>query len=91
MIIGGFLNFFTVDRLKKLSKLIKAEIELSFHSSRHSFADYCKNKKVDVHLIKDLLGHSRVSTTEIYMRDFYEEETDDAMDKLFGITKKIKI
>lgn len=77
-------NSLANNSLKKLSKLIKAEIELSFHSSRHSFADYCKNKKVDVHLIKDLLGHSRVSTTEIYMRDFYEEETDGAMDKLFG-------
>lgn len=72
------------NNLKKIAKSIKSEVELSFHTSRHSFADYCKRKKVDVHLIKDLLGHSKVSTTEIYMRDFYEEETDEAMDKLFG-------
>jgi len=72
------------NNLKKIAKSIKSEVELSFHTSRHSFADYCKRKKVDVHLIKDLLGHSKVSTTEIYMRDFYEEETDEAMDTLFG-------
>lgn len=77
-------NSLANNSLKKIATDIKTDVELSFHSSRHSFADYCKRKKVDVHLIKDLLGHSKVSTTEIYMRDFYEEETDEAMDKLFG-------
>lgn len=77
-------NSLANNNLKKIANAIKSDVELSFHSSRHSFADYCKRKKVDVHLIKDLLGHSKVSTTEIYMRDFYEEETDEAMNKLFG-------
>jgi integrase len=77
-------NSMANNNLKKIATAIKSDVELSFHSSRHSFADYCKHKKIDVHLIKDLLGHSKVSTTEIYMRDFYEEETDEAMDKLFG-------
>ncbi len=71
-------------QLKKLTELIECDVKLSFHISRHSFADYCKNKGLDVHLIKDLLGHSKVTTTEIYMKSFYKEETDEAMDKLFG-------
>lgn len=75
--------------LKKLSKLIEANIDLSFHTSRHSFSDYAKKNGLGIHEIKELLGHSRVGTTEIYMKDFYEEESDEAMEKLFG-TKYVK-
>lgn len=76
--------------LRKIAKLIEANIDLSFHTSRHSFSDYCKKNKLDVHDIKELLGHTRVGTTEIYMKDFYKEESDDAMEKLFGEKKKTK-
>jgi integrase len=58
--------------------------EVTFHTARHSFADLAKSKLIDVHTIKDLLGHSKVQTTEIYMKSFYKEETDEAMDKIFG-------
>lgn len=58
--------------------------ELSYHTSRNSFADHAKKNNIDIHTIKDLLGHTTVKTTEIYMRDFYEEETDQAFNKMFG-------
>ncbi|MES2592422.1 MAG: tyrosine-type recombinase/integrase [Bacteroidota bacterium] len=62
-----------------------AEIpEITFHTSRHSFADFAKSNAIDIHTLKDLLGHSKVQTTEIYMRSFYKEQTDSAMDTLFG-------
>ena len=76
---------------KKLKEVCE-EFELpkiTFHTARHSFTDYVKQKKFkdkdfDVHLLKDLLGHSKVTTTEIYLQDFYEEESDQAMEDLFG-------
>lgn len=70
--------------LKKIEKMIDSNIGLSFHTSRHSFSDYAKKNGLGIHEIKELLGHSRVGTTEIYMKDFYEEESDLAMEKLFG-------
>lgn len=69
--------------LKKACKLTDITI-LSFHTSRNSFADYAKKMHVDAHTIKDMLGHSNIKTTEVYMRDFYEEETDGAFMKMFG-------
>lgn len=57
---------------------------LSFHTSRNSFADHAKRKHLDVHTLKDMFGHSKVTTTEIYMQNFYEEETDQAFMQLFG-------
>lgn len=59
-------------------------IGLSYHTSRNSFSDHAKKKFIDVHTLKDLLGHSTVKTTEIYMQDFYQEETDAAFTQMFG-------
>lgn len=59
-------------------------MDLSFHTSRNSFADFVKKKKLDIHTLKELFGHSKVSTTEGYMNDFYEEESDEIVDFLFG-------
>lgn len=69
--------------LKRVAKKLKLPA-ITFHTSRHSFVDYAVKNKFDAHLIKDLIGHDRMATTEIYLKSFYEEETDDAMDELFG-------
>ena len=39
---------------------------IHFHSLRHSFASNLAQKSVSLYTIKELLGHSSVSTTEIY-------------------------
>lgn len=70
-------------QLKNLEKKIISDIKISFHSSRHSFADYAKQQGLDLHTIKELLGHDKISTTETYMKSFYQEETDQAITKLF--------
>jgi integrase len=40
--------------------------EVHFHSLRHSFASYLAQQGTSIYLIKDLLGHSNVETTQIY-------------------------
>ncbi len=69
----------------------RAEVsKVGYHSARNSFADYAHKKGIDIYSIKELLGHSKISTTEIYMKAFHEEETDKAMDTLFGQIKSKK-
>ena len=45
-----------------------------FHTLRHSYATYLKNKGVDIEVIRDLLGHVDISTTLIYAKIAHEDK-----------------
>ncbi|HEX8386017.1 MAG TPA: site-specific integrase, partial [Rubricoccaceae bacterium] len=65
--------------LKRLAK--KAGIDedgLSFHVSRHSFADHARRHSDDLYAVSKALGHGNLSTTETYLKSFDQ----DAVDKL---------
>ena len=51
---------------KKACRKAKMREEIHFHTLRHSFASNLAMKGVPIIVIKELLGHSSVTTTEIY-------------------------
>ena len=52
--------------VKKYMKQISDDEKLSPHSLRHTFATHMLNNGADMMAIKDLLGHSSLSSTQIY-------------------------
>ncbi len=58
-------NYFS-RRFKKACKAAGLDNTIHFHSLRHSFASNLAQKGISLYTIKELLGHSSISTTEIY-------------------------
>ena len=69
--------------LKKIAKLAGINKPISMHLARHSFAKAAMESGVDNNIIKNLLAHSRLQTTEGYMGDFDSKETDKALAHIF--------
>ena len=80
----GSRNSTTNKLLKEIAKEAKITPEVSFHMSRHSWADYARREGWDVYKISKALGHKDLGATEIYLRGFDTESIDEEMGKLFG-------
>lgn len=53
-------------QFKSACKEAKVDERIHFHTLRHSFASNLAQKGVSLYIIKELLGHSSIATTEIY-------------------------
>ena len=67
--------------LKKIAALCNIEERLTSYVSRHSFATHALFKNIPLSAISAMLGHSKLSTTQIYLKslpsniiDTYQEE-----------------
>jgi site-specific recombinase XerD len=69
--------------LKAIAKKAGIQANISFHVSRHSFANYALKKGMDLYSISKALGHSDLKITEEYINSFDEELLDKSMDKLW--------
>ena len=70
--------------LNKLAKHVGISKRVSMHIAKHSFANYAVKNNVNLFHISKLLGHTKLATTEHYLRDFFQKEQADVMNNLFG-------
>ena len=68
--------------LKLLAAQLGVEANLTTYVARHSFASVLKKSGVNIALISEALGHSDLTTTQIYLDSFDNEQVDDAMKNL---------
>jgi integrase len=67
--------------LKKIALKAKINKNLTFHISRHSFADILRQQDVSIYDIKDLLGHSDIKITQNYLKSFDRDSANKAHSK----------
>jgi integrase/recombinase XerD len=62
------LNRITIwDNVKKYAKQCNIEKNIYPHSFRHAFASHMLDNNADLRIIQELMGHSDISTTGIYL------------------------
>ena len=57
---------------------------VTFHGLRHSFATHLVDTGVPLHVVKDLMGHNSIKTTEVYLHlsKTYLQEVKSPLDTL---------
>lgn len=68
--------------LKLLAAQLGVKTNITTYVARHSFASVLKKSGVNIALISEALGHSDVTTTQIYLDSFDDEQMDEAMKNL---------
>ena len=63
-----YANTHTNRTLKVIAKECGIEKPISFHSSRHSFATLALGKGMPIETVSKILGHTKITTTQIYAR-----------------------
>lgn len=71
--------------LKKIADLCGIEENLTSYVSRHSFATHALYKNVPLAAISAMLGHSKLSTTQIYLKSLPSNILDDYQEDLNSI------
>lgn len=71
--------------LQRWSMAANINKNLTFHCSRHTFATMMLTLGVDIYTTSKLLGHSNVSTTQIYSKIVDEKKVEavNKVDNLF--------
>lgn len=68
--------------LSKIAKMAEIDAHLTTYVARHTFATVLKRSGVSIEVISESLGHADITTTQIYLDSFENQQVDEALEKL---------
>jgi len=71
-------------RLKDLAEAAGIKENLTSYVSRHSFASIANNMAVPLTAISEMLGHQKISTTQVYLAGLQKEIIDDYNERIIS-------
>lgn len=77
-----FTNQFVNRELKEIAKIAGITKRVTFHTARHTSATYLIYKGVPLPVVQRFLGHTKISTTEIYAK-VMDMTTENELKKIF--------
>ena len=80
-------RIFKIQRAQVHNIVKKANPNIHTHTLRHSLATHLYERTGDIHLVKESLGHTNISTTQIYTH-LSTKARKDMIDKAFDEDKK---
>jgi integrase/recombinase XerD len=75
-------------RLKKIAEAAGIQEKLTSYVSRHSFASLANNMAIPVTAISEMLGHGRLSTTQVYLASLQKDVIDKYNEQILAETAK---
>ena len=66
------------DALKVIAAKLQIHVNLTFYVARHTMATTLKRKQVSTDVIKEVMGHQDIKTTQIYLAKFGSEVINEA-------------
>lgn len=77
-----FTNQFVNRELKELAAMAKIDKLVTFHTARHTTATYLLYKGVSMAVVQKILGHTKISTTQIYAK-VMDKTTENELSRVF--------
>lgn len=71
------------EKIEKDESQVPKLDDISFHVARHSFAQYAVEQGLSMYELMQTLRHSKIETTEKYLKGLDEQLADKAMKKVF--------
>ena len=68
--------------LKEIGTSLNIETPITTYVARHTFASVLKRQGTAASVIKEMMGHTKEETTEIYLKNFENETLDKTSELL---------
>jgi len=77
-----FTNQFVNRELKEVARMAEIDKLVTFHTARHTTATYLLYKGVSLAVVQKILGHTKISTTQIYAK-VMDKTTENELLRVF--------